>query len=175
MTTGNTSRNTPDRMDLPFVGLATLGRQPACPDCGKFDDADVAVLGVSIDTASSYRVGTRFGPRAIREISMLYDFGPKGVFDFEDEVTYLIAGEVKIVDVGDSDAIYADTKRSLANAEQAVRALATSSANSLAASRAHSTCQPFWGAPRRVSARLHSRTTSRRGAYPLRLRLLPAS
>ena len=67
MTTGNTSRNTPDRMDLPFVGLATLGR-PACPDCGKFDDADVAVLYVSIDTASSYRVGTRFGPRAIREV-----------------------------------------------------------------------------------------------------------
>jgi agmatinase len=30
------------------------------------DGADVAGLGVPIDTASSYRDGTRFGPRAIR-------------------------------------------------------------------------------------------------------------
>jgi agmatinase len=54
---------------------------------------------------------------------MFHGFGPEGVFDFEDEVTYLTAEEVKIVDAGDSDVIYADTKRSLANAELAVRAL----------------------------------------------------
>ena len=123
MTTDRISRNTPDRMDLPFVGLTTFARQPACPDWDKLDGADVAILGVPIDTASSYRVGTRFGPRAIREVSMFHGFGPEGVFDFEDEVTYLTAEEVKIVDAGDSDVIYADTKRSLANAEQAVRAM----------------------------------------------------
>jgi agmatinase len=54
---------------------------------------------------------------------MFHAFGPEGVFDFEDEVTYLAAEEVRIVDAGDSDVIYADTGRSLANAEQAVRAL----------------------------------------------------
>lgn len=123
MTTAKTNRNTPDRMDLPFVGLATFAGQPACPDWDKLDGADVAILGIPIDTASSYRVGTRFGPRAIREVSMFHGFGPEGVFDFEDEVTYLTEGEVRIVDAGDSDVIYADTKRSLANAEQAVRAL----------------------------------------------------
>jgi agmatinase len=37
MTTGNTSRNTPDRMDLPFVGLATFARQPACQDRDRLD------------------------------------------------------------------------------------------------------------------------------------------
>jgi hypothetical protein len=105
-------------MDLPFVGLSTFAGQPACPDWDKLDGADVAILGIPIDPASSYRVGTRFGPRAIREVSMFHGFGPEGVFDFEDEVTYLTAGEVKIVDAGDSDVIYADTKRSLANAEQ---------------------------------------------------------
>jgi agmatinase len=123
MTHAPISRNTPDRMDLPFVGLVTFARQPARENWDKLDGADVAVLGIPIDTASSYRVGTRFGPRAIREASMFHGFGPEGVFDFEDEVTYLTADEVKIVDAGDSDVIYADTKRSLANAEQAVRAL----------------------------------------------------
>jgi agmatinase len=83
MTTDNTSRNTPDRMDLPFVGLATFARQPACPDWDKLDGADVAILGIPIDTASSYRVGTRFAPRVIREVSMFHGFGPEGVFDFE--------------------------------------------------------------------------------------------
>ena len=91
-------RNTPDRMDLPFVGLTTFARQPSCPDWNALDGADVAILGIPIDTASSYRVGTRFGPRAIREASMFHGFGPEGVFDFEDEVTYLTADEVKIVD-----------------------------------------------------------------------------
>jgi agmatinase len=67
MTTDNTSRNTPDRRDVPYVGLATFARQPACPDWDKLDGADVALLGIPVDTASSYRVGTRFGPRAIRE------------------------------------------------------------------------------------------------------------
>src|SRR4051794_8956929 len=123
MTTQFKSRNMPERMNLPFVGLATFAGQPACTDWDRLDGADVAVLGIPIDTASSYRVGTRFGPRAIREVSMFHGFGPDGVFDFEDEVTYLTADEVKIVDAGDSDVIYADTKRSLANAEQAVRSL----------------------------------------------------
>jgi agmatinase len=122
------SRNTPNRMDLPFVGLTTFARQPSCPDWNALDGADVAILGVPIDTASSYRVGARFGPRAIREASMFHGFGPEGVFDFEDEVTYLTSDEVQIVDAGDSDVIYADTKRSLANAEQAVRALLDASA-----------------------------------------------
>jgi agmatinase len=123
MTTQFKSRNMPERMNLPFVGLATFAGQPACTDWDRLDGTDVAVLGIPIDTASSYRVGTRFGPRAIRETSMFHGFGPEGVFDFEDEVTYLTAEEVKIVDAGDSDVIYADTKRSLANAELAVRAL----------------------------------------------------
>jgi arginase family enzyme len=60
MTTDNTSRDTADRMDLPFVGLATFARQPACPDWDKLNGADVA--RIPFDTASSYRVGTRFGP-----------------------------------------------------------------------------------------------------------------
>jgi agmatinase len=123
MNTEKTDRNMPDRMDLPFVGLVTFAGQPACTDWNKLDGADVAILGVPIDTASSYRVGTRFGPRAIREMSMFHGFGANGVFDFEDEITYLTAEEVKIVDAGDSDVIYADAKRSLDNAELAVRAL----------------------------------------------------
>lgn len=123
MSMNSHNRNLHDRMNLPFAGFVTFAGQPAQEDWSKLDNADVAILGVPIDTASSYRVGTRFGPRAIREASMFHGFGPEGVFDFEDEVTYLSADEVRIIDAGDSDVIYADTKRSLDNAERAVRAL----------------------------------------------------
>jgi arginase family enzyme len=47
---------------MPFVDLTTFVRQPACPDWGRLDGTDVAVLGILINTALSYRVGTRFGP-----------------------------------------------------------------------------------------------------------------
>src|ERR1700759_4951198 len=123
MSTDKITPKMPERMALPFVGLSPFAGQPACTDWDKLDGADVAILGIPIDTASSYRVGTRFGPRSIREVSMFHGFGPEGVFDFEDEVTYLTAEEVKIVDAGDSDVVYADVRRSLANAELAVRAL----------------------------------------------------
>src|ERR1700751_3100285 len=89
MDTQSVSRNMPERMDLRFVGIATFAGQHAGTDWDKLDGSDVAVLGIPIDTASSYRVGTRFGPRAIREMSMFHGFGPEGVFDCEDEVTYL--------------------------------------------------------------------------------------
>jgi agmatinase len=59
VTIHHTSRNAPDWMDLPFVGLATFARQPACPDWDKLDGADVAVIGVPIDTCvyrKPYRV-----------------------------------------------------------------------------------------------------------------------
>jgi agmatinase len=44
----------PERMDLPFVGLVTFAVQPACTDWDKLGGADVAVLGVPIDTASRH-------------------------------------------------------------------------------------------------------------------------
>jgi arginase family enzyme len=98
MTTDNTSRNTPDRMDLPFVGLMTFACQPACPDWDRLDGADAAVLGVPIDTASSYRVGTREVARRFEvvgadfvEVSPPYD--PSGI-------TSLLAARISLDFIG---------------------------------------------------------------------------
>jgi hypothetical protein len=61
MTPDNASRNTPDRMDVPFVGLATFARQPACRDWDKLDGADVAVLGNTDRHGIELSRGTRLG------------------------------------------------------------------------------------------------------------------
>ncbi len=110
------------RLNLPFVGHCTFGKQPVCLDWRAID-ADVAVVGIPFDMGTQYRGGARFGPRAIREASTLFSFGHNGAYDHEDDVVYLPRDKVRIVDIGDADIIHTDTTKSLANAEAAVRAI----------------------------------------------------
>ena len=108
------------RLDLPFVGLCTFGKRPACLDWERLE-ADVAVLGVPYDMGTQYRAGARFGPRAIREASTLFSFGHGGAYDHEDDAVYLPLDAVRIVDAGDVDIVHTDTVASHHNTEQAVR------------------------------------------------------
>lgn len=82
----------------PYAGIATFGRAPHTASAG---EAEVAILGVPYDSSTSYRSGTRFGPRAIREQSLLlwgYN-NVLGVFPFRD---------LKLVDAGDVDVVPVD-------------------------------------------------------------------
>ena len=110
------------RLNLPFVGHCTFAKAPACADLSALE-ADFAVLGVPNDMGTQYRPGARFGPRAIREASTLFSFGHSGAYDFEDDIEYLPASEVRIVDVGDADIVHTDMEQSHANTERAVRAI----------------------------------------------------
>jgi len=108
------------RLNLPFVGHCTFGKQPACLDWDAID-ADIAVLGAPFDMGTQYRAGARFGPRAIREASTLFSFGHDGAYDFEDDVTYMPVDKVRLVDIGDADMIHTDTIRSHEGIELGVR------------------------------------------------------
>lgn len=108
------------RLDLPFVGIATFGKNPLCLDWDAID-ADVAILGAPYDFGTQWRAGARFGPRAIREASTLFSFGHAGAYDHEDDVVYLPAETTRIVDIGDADIVHTDTVQSHANIETAVR------------------------------------------------------
>ena len=108
------------RLNLPFVGISTFGKNPYEPDWGKID-ADVAVMGAPYDFGTQWRPGARFGPRAIREASTLFSFGHAGAYDHEDDETYLEG--VRIVDIGDADIVHTDTRASHANIEVGVRAM----------------------------------------------------
>ena len=108
------------RLNLPFVGICTFGKSPYQPDWDKID-ADVAILGAPFDFGTQWRSGARFGPRGIREASTLFSFGHGGAYDHEDDVTYLPADKVRIVDLGDADIVHTDTETSHANIEFGVR------------------------------------------------------
>jgi agmatinase len=59
----------PDASRAPrYTGIRTFNR---CPLSDDWENADVAVVGVPFDTATSMRPGPRFGPAAIRDQSLL--------------------------------------------------------------------------------------------------------
>lgn len=109
------------RLDLPFVGVATFGKRSLVTDWTAIE-ADVAVMGAPFDAGTQWRAGARFGPRAVREASTLFSFGHSGVYDHEDDRTYL-GGDVRIVDIGDADIVHTDTEASHAGIEAGVRAI----------------------------------------------------
>jgi agmatinase len=125
------------RLNLPFVGHCTFGKQLPCLDWNAIN-ADVAIVGIPYDMGTQYRAGARFGPRAIREASTLFSFGHNGAYDHEDDIVYLPGDKVRIVDVGDVDIIHTDTMASLGNAEAAVRAILKSGALPVALGGDHS-------------------------------------
>ena len=125
------------RLNLPFVGHCTFGKQPPCLDWNAIN-ADVAVVGIPYDMGTQYRAGARFGPRAIREASTLFSFGHNGAYDHEDDVVYLPGGKVRIIDVGDADIVHTDTMASLGNAEAAIRVILKAGALPVALGGDHS-------------------------------------
>ena len=130
------------RLNLPFVGHSTFMKSPPVTDWDAIE-ADVAVMGAPFDCGTQYRAGARFGPRSIREASTLFSFGHAGAYDFEDDVTYLPAGEVAIVDIGDADIVHTDTARSHANIEYGVRKMLGAGALPLVLGGDHSVHAPI--------------------------------
>jgi agmatinase len=107
-----------------YEGVASFCRFPVCFALEELE-ADVAVLGACLDTGTTNRSGTRHGPRAIREASMIYSMGfdpEKGFYDVE-RGEHLLKG-VRIVDCGDIPTLPTlteDTFEFITQAIQAVR------------------------------------------------------
>ena len=125
------------RLNLPFVGLCSFGKYPYQPDWSAID-ADFAVLGAPFDFGTQFRAGARFGPRGIREASTLFSFGHAGAYDHEDNITYLAADEVRIVDIGDEDIVHTDTVKSHNNIETGVRTILAAGATPIVLGGDHS-------------------------------------
>jgi agmatinase len=65
-------------------------------------DARIAFLGIPFDGGTVYRPGSRFGPRSIREASIVYGSSAEGFGGFYDiEVGRLLLTRALMIDVGD--------------------------------------------------------------------------
>lgn len=97
-----------------YTGVRTFAR---CPHVRDLEDVDVAVVGIPFDTGTSFRVGARFGPEAVRSGSTLlrpYNVG-LGVDVFATQ---------SVVDYGDLDVTPGDTIRSLEQIAGGLRPIA---------------------------------------------------
>ncbi len=97
-------------VSMPYSGISTFLKAPLVEEFSRASRESIAVLGVPFDEATTNRPGTRFGPRAIREASLVYAYwkngeifdrghGRKGLFDIETGQTIL--AEIRLVDAGD--------------------------------------------------------------------------
>ncbi|MCC7104928.1 MAG: agmatinase [Chloroflexi bacterium] len=78
-----------------FVGIRTFMRLPLVTDVSQ---CDAFIVGIPFDTGSSYRVGARFGPEAIRSISvMVRAYHPRHGFDIFKRISAADAGDLVVV------------------------------------------------------------------------------
>src|SRR5215204_1078163 len=79
----------------PFMGIASFMRLSVSRE---LQDVDVAILGVPFDSGTSYRTGTRFGPRKIRETSLM-------IWGHNSTLNVTPLKKLKVVDYGDVSVI----------------------------------------------------------------------
>ena len=80
-----------------------------------FSDAEFVLFGVPFDSSSSFRPGSRFGPRSIREVSAnLETWSWRTGIDFED---------VKLHDLGDLAVVHGDSAETIRRVEETVEDL----------------------------------------------------
>lgn len=105
--------STPIFAAQPYSGIASFGRVPIAHSP---DNCDVCIVGVPYDGSVSYRSGTRFGPRAIREQSML-------LWGYNNAQQVAPFKSLRIVDLGDFDVIPPDIQATHREIERAAAAI----------------------------------------------------
>jgi agmatinase len=103
-----------------FSGIRTFMRLPYAGG-GVDAGADVAIIGIPFDTAASFRTGARFGPSAIRDISVL--LRPSNQFHKINAVETL-----RVVDAGDVMVVPGDIARTYASIQAQWEACAAAGA-----------------------------------------------
>lgn len=86
-----------------------------CPYTRDLEGAELAVLGVPFDLATTNRPGARFGPRALREQSAFVGEYPWGVWPWE----FDLRERFSVIDCGDVDFNVGYTPRMIEAVEQA--------------------------------------------------------
>jgi agmatinase/guanidinopropionase len=128
----------------PYSGICTFGRQPHIHD---LSGVDVAIVGVPYDGCTSYRGGTRFGPRAIREQSLL-------LWGYNNALEVAPFKAQKVIDYGDVDIVPPDVLATHAAINAEVGNIVTAGVKVIALGGDHSITLPLLRAHHRKYGRL---------------------
>ncbi len=87
-----------DRFGNFFGGGGQFMGVPLLEDLRKLGGQDVAVIGVPLDCGTTFRSGTRWGPQAIRRISLLgTGYNPSLGVDLVESLTMVDVGNVNVI------------------------------------------------------------------------------
>jgi len=117
----------------PYSGIATFGRRPFSRDVA---GNDVVIVGVPYDGSVSYRSGTRFGPRAIREQSLL-------LWGYNNALQVAPFQALRIVDYGDVEVVPPDIRATHQAIETEVDAILAAGPKVIALGGDHSISLPL--------------------------------
>lgn len=117
----------------PYSGIATFGR---CPLTRDLAGTDVAVVGIPYDGSTSYRSGTRFGPRAIREQSLL-------LWGYHNGLRVAPFADLKIIDFGDVEVVPVDIRQTHQAIERTVGEITSAGVTTVALGGDHSISLPL--------------------------------
>jgi agmatinase/guanidinopropionase len=131
MSDGDTSAYGADLQ--PFAGIASFMRRPVTRDVRP---GDVAIVGVPFDSGTSYRSGARFGPRAIREASLL-------LWGYNNALEVQPLKHLNVVDTGDVDVIPPSIEDTYRNIQTETAALIDRGATLIALGGDHSISLPL--------------------------------
>ena len=130
-------------LGLSCFGPASFLKAPVVAPDGDWT-ADVAFLGVPFDQATGYRPGTRWGPRAIRDLSVRFSAvsapGKAGYWDMYDE---RYRATCSFVDCGDLDIVPLLWEADFEMMRQAVAAILAKGAFPLVAGGDHAVTFPL--------------------------------
>jgi agmatinase len=123
----------PSSLELPrFCGVPTFMRLPQAADARGLD---VAVIGLPSDSGSPFRTGARFGPQAVRAMSvMLRPINPYRDVD--------VVAALRLADLADAPVVPGYQEASLAALEQALSPIVAAGAVPLAIGGDHSVSLP---------------------------------
>ena len=100
------------KANMPSVGITSFLKLPITENLSNLN-TDVGFLGIPYDVGNSWRPGTRFGPREIRNYSTRYSgWGgsqQKGYWDINQNKRFL--EDISMSDCGDVDVAYYDIER----------------------------------------------------------------
>ena len=100
------------KANMPSVGITSFLKLPIIENLSNLN-TDVGFLGIPYDVGNSWRPGTRFGPREIRNYSTRYSgWGgsqQKGYWDINQNKRFL--EDITMSDCGDVDVAYYDIER----------------------------------------------------------------
>ncbi len=117
----------------PYAGIASFMRRPATRDLA---GVNVAIVGIPFDSGTSYRSGARFGPRKIREASLM-------LWGYNNPLAVRPLEVLNLVDYGDVYVIPPSIVDTYANIEKEVSAILDSGVAVVALGGDHSISLPL--------------------------------